>query len=205
MPALIVGLTGSMGSGKTAAGNFFKELGAEVLEADQICRDLVQPNMPAWKEIVQNFGEDILNPDQTLNRGKLGAMVFSDDRKKKTLEGILHPKVFAEETKRFEILKNKNPAAILIVDAPMLIESGNHEKMDRVVVVASDEKTQIERLAGKNRWSREEISRRIAKQMPLKEKIEKADYIINNNGALEHLRSQVKDIFQKLESIAKGP
>ncbi len=201
----MVGLTGSMGSGKTSAGKIFQELGAEVLEADKVCRDLVLPNLPAWNEIVQSFGEEILNPDQTLNREKLGAAVFVDDQKKARLESILHPKVFEEEKKRFEILKTGNPKVILIVDAPLLMESGNHENMDKVIVVAADEKTQIERLAGKSRWTHDEVARRIAQQMPLKEKIKKADYIINNDSSVDRLRFQVNEVFQELESMAKGP
>ncbi len=130
---LLVGLTGTMGSGKSTTASILKKMGAFNIDADALCRDLVQPNRPAWKEVVQAFGEKILQGnDQEIDRGKLAQIVFNDKAKKKQLENILHPRVIKEEKKVAEQIFKDHPEAIVIVEAALLIESGNHRRMDKI-------------------------------------------------------------------------
>lgn len=200
--ALLVGLTGGMGSGKSIAGEMLNELGAHIIDADEICRSLSEPGKQAWREIVQLFGDEILVPDQTLNRKKLADIVFNDPEKKMALEGILHPKVFAEEQRIFEEISQRDKDAIVVINAPLLIESGNYRKMDKVVVVACEERVQVERIEQKGIFSGEEALKRIKTQMKLKEKLQFADYNIDNNSSVEDLRIEVKKLYQKLKSQA---
>ena len=200
--ALMVGLTGGMGSGKSTVAEMFRELGAYIIDADKICRTLVEPDQPAWKEIVKNFGKDILLKDRTLNRAKLADIIFNDPNQKKNLEAILHPKVFAEERSVFEKITKKNPGALIIIDAALLIESGNHRKVNKVVVVASHTKTRIQRILDRSQFSREDIQRRIQSQMDLKEKIKVADYVLDNNAGLADLKNQVGALYKDLQFLA---
>jgi len=191
-----------MGSGKSIAGEMLNELGAHIIDADEICRSLIEPGKQAWREIVQLFGDEILLPDQTLNRKKLADIVFNDPEKKMALEGILHPKVFAEEQRIFEEISQRDKDAIVVINAPLLIESGNYRKMDKVVVVACEERVQVERIEQKGIFSGEEALKRIKTQMKLKEKLQFADYNIDNNSSVEDLRIEVKKLYQKLKSQA---
>jgi len=191
-----------MGSGKSIAGEMLNELGAHIIDADEICRSLIEPGKQAWREIVQLFGDEILVPDQTLNRKKLADIVFNDPEKKMALEGILHPKVFAEEQRIFEEISQRDKDAIVVINAPLLIESGNYRKMDKVVVVACEERVQVERIEQKGIFSGEEALKRIKTQMKLKEKLQFADYNIDNNSSVEDLRIEVKKLYQKLKSQA---
>lgn len=200
--ALLAGLTGGMGSGKTSAAACFKTLGAHVIDADEICRELVQPGQPAWKEIIDLFGEDVLNPDQTLNRKKLAALVFEDEHKKKLLEKILHPKVFAEEEKTYDRIRQNDPQAIVIVDAALLIESGNFKQMDQVIVITCDRETQIQRAMKRGNFSREDVESRIQSQMNQEEKIKYADHVLDNSGTLQQLKEDIGNLFVKLKTLA---
>ena len=200
--SLLVGLTGGMGSGKTFSASIFKELGAHILDADLICRKLVEPGQPALKEISDCFGENILDGSGNLDRKKLARIIFNDPDKKKTLENILHPKVFAFENEQYRNICQKDPQALVIVDAALLIESGNYKNMDKVVVVNTDEKTQIERVVARGEWSRNEVVSRIKNQMPGKEKTRFADFILENSSDETRLRNQVKDLYQKLSLLA---
>ncbi len=200
--ALLVGLTGGMGSGKSMAAEMLNELGAHIIDADEICRSLIEPEKQAWREIVQLFGGEILLPDQTLNRKKLADIVFNDSEKKMALEGILHPKVFAEEQRIFEEISRRDKDAVVVINAPLLIESGNYRKMDKVVVVACEEQVQVERIEQKGIFSGKEALKRIKTQMKLKEKLQFADYNLDNNSSVEDLRIEVKKLYQKLKSQA---
>lgn len=200
--SLLVGLTGGMGSGKTLAASFFKELGAHIIDADVVCRELVRPGQPAWLEIKEDFGEEILSADQTIDRAKLAEIVFNDKSNKEALEKILHPRVFDEEQRVYQEIRNNEPDAVVVIDAALLIESGNFERMDRVIVVRCDEETQIRRVMDRSSLSREDVQKRIRGQMSLEEKVRKADYVLENNFSIEDFRSESRKLFLQLKAAA---
>lgn len=200
--SLLVGLTGGMGSGKTLAASFFKDLGAFILDADLICRKLVEPGQPAWKEIENIFGKEIFTASGHLDRRRLANIIFDDPEKKQTLEDILHPRVFEFERFEYEAIHKKHPNAVVIVDAALLIESGNYKKMDKVIVVNSDEKNRINRILARSELSHDEVTARINNQMPSEEKVRYADFVLENSLDKDNLRSQVKDIHAKLALLA---
>ena len=200
--ALLAGLTGGMGSGKTTVGNLFKALGAYVLDADEICRTLVEPEKPAWREIIDLLGEDVLNSDQTLDRRKIAEIVFNNPNKKKALEAILHPRVMEEEKALYAEILGNDPDALVIIDAALLIESENYRKVDKVIVIACDEETQLRRIMNKNMFSREDAERRLRQQMPLEEKLKFADYVIHNDSGLAELEKKVEVLFRELKLLA---
>ena len=202
--SLLVGLTGGMGSGKTLSASIFKELGAYILDADLICRKLVEPGQPALKEISEYFSENTIDESGTLDRKKIAQTIFNIPLKKKILENILLPRVFEFERKEFSLICNNNSKALVIVDAALLIESGNYKNMDKVVVVSADEKNQIERILARGGLSRNEIVSRIKNQMPDIEKILYAEFILKNISDKIQLRNQVIDLHAKLALLAEG-
>ena len=200
--SLLVGLTGGMGSGKTLSASFFKDLGAFILDADLICRKLVEPGQAAWKEIEAVFGKEIFTESGNLDRRKLADIIFGDPEKKQTLEDILHPKVFEFERLEYDAIRKEYPNALVIVDAALLIESGNYKKMDKVIVVKSDEKNRINRILARSELSRDEIADRIKNQMPSDEKVRYADFVLENSLDKGNLLSKVIDIHAKLALLA---
>ena len=200
--SLLVGLTGGMGSGKSLASTFFQELGAYIIDADLICRKLMEPGQPAMKEIFQKFGNDIIDNSGILNRKRLGQLIFYDSKKKKVLENILHPKVFEIEKFDYKSICKVNPEALVIVDAALLIESENYKNMDKIVVVVSDEKTRIKRILSRGKWNYDEVVARLKNQMKSEEKIKYADFILDNSKNKGHLKEQIKMLFTKLSILA---
>jgi dephospho-CoA kinase len=200
--SLLVGLTGGMGSGKTLAASFFKDFGAFVLDADLICRKLVEPGQPAWKEVSDAFGKEIFTASEKLDRKRLADIIFSDPEKKRILEGILHPKVFEFEGLKYAAICKEHPNALVIVDAALLIESGNYKKMDKVIIVNSDKKNRIKRVLARSDMSQDEVTARIKNQMPGEEKVGYADYVLENSLDKDNLRSQIKDIYAQLALLA---
>ena len=200
--SLLVGITGGMGSGKTLAASIFHELGAHILDADVICRKLVEPGQPALKEISECFGKSIIDEFGNLDRKKLAQVVFYDPKKKNDLENILHPRVFEFENLEYKNISQKHPKALVIIDAALLIESGNYKKMDKVIVVKANKKTQIERVLTQSSWGRDEVVARINNQMPINEKIKYADFVLDNSLDKASLRKKVKDLYIKLSFFA---
>ena len=201
--SLLVGLTGGIGSGKSLAASFFKELGAHIIDADQLSRNLVHPGQTALKEIVNYFGKNILDSTGNLNRRKLAKIVFQDSKKKSVLEEILHPKIFKKEQEVFLKTCTKDPFAIVIIDAALLIESGNYKHVNKVIVVRSSEESQIQRILSRNAVSFDEAVARIKNQMSLEEKIKYADFILDNNMQQEDLKHKVQELFPQLLNISK--
>jgi dephospho-CoA kinase len=200
--SLLVGLTGGMGSGKTLAASFFKQLGAFILDADLICRKLVEPEQPAYREISENFGKEVFTASGNLDRKRLANIIFKNPQKKGILEGILHPKVFEIEELKYEAIRKEHPNAVVIVDAALLIESGNYKKMDKVIVVNSNEKNRIDRIIARSQMSQDEVKARINYQMPSEDKVRYSDFILENLMDKDSLRSNVIDIYAKLENLA---
>ena len=200
--SLLVGLTGGMGSGKTLASSFFHELGAHIIDADLICRKLVEPGQPALQEITDYFGKLIIDKSGNLNRNKLGQLVFCDSKKREKLENILHPKVFEVEKLNYKAICKINPKALVIVDAALLIESANYKEMDKVILINADEKIRIQRILSRGKWNHEEIVARLKSQMPNEEKIKYADFVLENSKDKTYLKEQVKNLYTKLCLLA---
>lgn len=198
---LIVGVTGGVAGGKTTVSKVFEEEGAYLLEADQIARELVQPFSPAWKELIGVFGEEILEEDGTIDRKRLATRIFSDSNQRRLLNGILHPRIKEEMEKRAKEIGRKDQEAIVVFDVPLLVETGFHREMDRVVVVTSEEAQQIERLKERAGMSKEETRWIISSQMPTEEKVKAADFVIPNEGSIEETRRRAKEVFQELRKI----
>ncbi|MEK6589819.1 MAG: dephospho-CoA kinase [Nitrospinota bacterium] len=196
---LLIGLTGGIATGKSLVSKTLKELGAYIIDADKISREVVEPYTPAWTEIVEFFGRDVLNNDGKINRKKLGEIVFNNPVKKKRLEEIVHPVVIEEENRRIKEYKKINPDAIVVIDAALLIEAGGHLRVDKLIVVYSDRETQLKRLCERDGLSRGDAEKRIDSQMPLNEKIKIADFVIDNSNGIENTLIQVKTIFNKLK------
>lgn len=194
----VIGLTGNIGSGKSTVSLLFKELGAEIIDADQVARDVVQQGKPALKEIAQLFGKGILNSDGSLNRKHVAEIVFSSDEKREQLNSIIHPAIFKRITDDLEEYK-KAGADMVILEAALILEKkGLIKLIDNLVVVSIDKETQIKRLLKRGDLSVEQINARIKSQLSNSEKIKHADYIIDNNGKLENTREQVKNIWSNL-------
>jgi len=194
---IIVGLTGSVGTGKSTVANLFKELGAYVIDWDELAREVTRPHLKAWKEIVEYFGKGILNEDLTINRQKLADIVFSNKEKVAKLDQIVHPEVFKEDERITDEIKSLDPDALVIKDIPLLFELTRPVYVDKIVVVSASEQTQLRRLEEKV-ITREDARNRIKSQLPLEEKIKSADFVINNDGPLEETKKQVEEIYSSL-------
>jgi dephospho-CoA kinase len=202
--ALLVGLTGGIASGKSLACRIFRELGAHIVDADQLSRDVVRPFSPAWKEVVEAFGEEILSRDSEIDRPRLAEIIFADEERRRRLETILHPRIADETARRVEELKKKYPDGIIIVDAALMIEVEMHENFEKLVVVFVDEETQARRLMERDLLGKADAYRRINAQMPLTRKIEFADYVIDNNGSPEHTKKEVARVYGELSKLVSS-
>ena len=194
----LYGLTGGIATGKSYIDRCFVDLGTHLIDADLIAREVVEPDKPAWKKIVDYFGESILNPDRTLDRKKLGKRVFANREDLKRLESFIHPEVFNRENELVREIRDKDPDAIIVVDAALMIESGSYKRFDKVILVVVEESIQLERLMNRDGISKEEAIQKISSQMPQSEKRKYADYIIDTSRTREESKSQVEELFQKL-------
>ncbi len=197
---VVVGLTGSIGTGKSAVASMFRELGAYVIDFDDLSRDAVLPDTAAWKKIVETFGEEVLNKDRTINRDALGRTVFNDNNLRRRLESIIFPVIFKLDVQRTKDIASRDPSAIIIKDIPLLIENGMQKYVDCVIVVSVSREVQISRLMERDGMSRDEAEHRISLQMPVEEKIKFADYVIDNGSSLEETRRQVENVYAELKS-----
>ena len=197
---LRVGLTGSIGVGKSFVASVFIELGCHVLDADLTAREVVMPGTPGLKAITQEFGEEILNTDGTLDRKRLGALVFADENRRQRLNHILHPFIIARQDEILREWEREDPEGIGIVDAALMIESGGYKRFDKLIVVHCRPEVQLERLMLRDKLSREEAERRINSQMPQEEKQKFADYLIDTSDGFELTREQVLKVHQQLST-----
>lgn len=191
---LKIGLTGSIGVGKSAVAGYLRELGCDVIDADKIAHALMEPGENAYIEIVGEFGTNILAKDKTIDRAKLGSIVFADLQKLKLLNNIVHPKVIARQDKLLAALPS---SAVAVVEAALMIESGSHQRFDKLIVVHCSKDIQIQRIMGRG-LSIGDAMKRIAAQLSSEEKCRHADYIIDTSGTLEETRQQVRDIYNLL-------
>ena len=197
---LRVGLTGSIGVGKSFVASVFAELGCHVVDADQTAREVVMPGTAGLKAITSEFGEGILNPDGTLNRKALGAIVFADESKRQRLNDILHPFIIARQDEIMREWESEDPNGIGIVDAALMIESGGYRRFDKLIVVHCRPEVQLERLMLRDKLSREEAQRRISSQMSQEEKKSFADYLIDTSDGFEPTREQTLGVYEKLRA-----
>lgn len=196
---LVVGLTGGYASGKSTVARIFVEMGAVLIDADELAREVVRPGKPAWSEIVAHFGKGILLENSEIDRKALAEIIFRDEKERERLNSIVHPMVLEEELKAIDEIRGRKPEAIVIMNVPLLIESGHFNYCDRIVVVTVDEETHIKRLMDRDGFTREEAIRRISSQMPLSEKVKYADFVIDNSGSVEETKREVRKIFALLK------
>lgn len=195
---LKVGLTGGIAVGKTTVMRTLEELGAVCFDADQIARDVVAPGTPGLEAVVAEFGRDVLAPDGSLDRAALGKIVFGEPARRKRLEELLHPPIIAEQDRRIAEAFARDPSAIVIVDAALMVESGGYKRFDYLVVVYCAPEVQLERLMARNGLSREEALRRIDAQMAQEEKVRLADLTIDTSGSLEETRRATAAVWEAL-------
>ncbi|GAI86524.1 unnamed protein product [marine sediment metagenome] len=200
--ALIVGLTGGIVGGKSTVASMFKDLGAKIVDADKLGHSVILPHRPAWIKIVKLFGKDILRNDLTIDRGKLGKIVFTNQTLLKKLNEITHPEIIKLIKKEINLARNKthNQEKILIIAAALIYETKMDRLMDKIIAVYIDEDEQIKRIIKRNNLSKEEALQRIKSQMPMKEKVKMADYVIDNSNSLDETKKQVEKIWKKLVS-----
>lgn len=200
---LTVGLTGGIGSGKSAVSRLLAERGAVVVDADLVAREVVQPGTPGLALVVQRFGTEVLQPDGTLDRAALGTRVFSDPEALRALNEIVHPLV-GERTPQLLEQARSSGAQILVHDVPLLVENGLAELYDAVVVVAARPETQLDRLVRLRGMTEQEARQRIAAQAPLDDKLAVATHVLRNDGPLEDLAPQVDRLWHELTSGGSG-
>ncbi len=199
---LKLGLTGGIASGKSVVGEMFLKLGAHLLQADAIAHWLMQPGHAVYEEVVRRFGREILNPDGTINRPRLAEAAFGVPPRVQELNEIVHPAVVAHENEWMEEIGQRDPNAIAIVEAALILEAGVASRFDCLIVVTCHPEQRILRYARRLGISedaaRAEVTRRMAAQIPDAEKIKAADFVIDNSGSLESTEQQVQRVFAKL-------
>lgn len=199
---LKVGLTGGIGVGKSHVSKTFTELGCYVYDADKIARDVVNLGTVGYQKVVAEFGEEILDSDKTINRAKLGQIVFADNSKRQKLNEILHPIIIDEQNKIIQEVASKDPNAIVMIDAALMIETNSYKRFDKLIVVYCDRESQIERVMKRNNLSRSEVEDRLNSQMPTEQKLKYADIKINTSGSFEQTDQIVKEVYQQLKDLA---
>ncbi len=197
-----LGLTGGIASGKSTVAQILKEQGFPVIDADEIAHQVVSPGSSGLQKVVVRFGIDYMNPDGSLDRGKLGTLVFRDSRARMDLEAIVHPLVQAE-VERLKQEYTQKGHRVIFYDVPLLFEKKLEKNFDAVILVASDEKLQRERLKSRDGLDAFEIENRIRSQWPMKKKEEKAQFIIRNNGTFEDLRKATLETLSVLTNKKK--
>ncbi|WP_138415371.1 dephospho-CoA kinase [Aquibacillus sediminis] len=193
-----IGLTGSIATGKSTVASMFKDLDIPVIDADVISRQVVQIGEEAYQEIVATFGENILQEDQSLDRKKLGSIVFADEKKRQQLNQIVHPAVRGRMLELKESYLNKGEP-IVVLDIPLLFESKLTYLVDCTIVVYVDEETQLKRLIERDQSSRKEALQRIQSQLSVKEKAALADFVIDNSASLQQTKEQLQTILDQIK------
>jgi len=194
----IAGLTGGIASGKSETAKILRKLGARVIDADAISRDVMVPQTDCWQKVTAVFGKEILGADLTIDRAKLARIVFADPQKRLLLNNLVHPVIMHTIEEMLARIQTEEPDALVIIDAALLVETGIYKRCEKLVVICAPEDTQIKRLLERDGMSREEAQMRIAAQLPLGEKVKVADYLITNDGSLEALQSETIKVFQSL-------
>ena len=212
---LKVGLTGGIAAGKSVVGEMFVALGARLVQADRIAHSLMQPGEAVYNEVVRHFGREILNPDGSVNRGKLAEVAFGSSTagegkrasRIEELNRIVHPVVIRSQDEWMQEMGRQDPHVVAIVEAALILEAGVAKRFDRLIVVTCNAEQRVVRFAARQKIdleaARKEVARRMAAQLPDEEKIKAADYVIDNSGSLESTREQALAVWQKLRTAVK--
>ena len=197
---LVIGLTGGIGSGKSTVADMFAGLGVPIIDMDRIARQTVEPGQPALEQITQIFGKDLIGPDGQLNRQRLSTIIFDSAEKRHQLEAILHPIIRKETEQQLAMLE----APYCIVVIPLLLESGLHSLIDRILVVDAPESVQITRTMQRDNISATQAEKILATQVDRQSRLSAADDIINNSGELSELRHQVEHLDQQYRAQSEN-
>lgn len=192
-----IGLTGGIASGKSTVSAYLVAMGAVLIDADQIAREVVLPGTPALNKIEQLFGTEVITEEGTLNRKKLGELVFANESSRKLLEGILHPEIREIMNQRMNQLEADNPRRLVVVDVPLLYESGLASMFEKVMLVFVPREIQLERLMNRDGLSRGQAEARLEAQMPIEQKVQLADFVIDNSGTLEETGAQLQQFWRE--------
>ncbi len=195
---LVVALTGGIATGKSVVAQIWGQLGCYIHESDTLAHEFQAPNMPAWKAIVSHFGEKILNPDKTINRGALGAIVFTDMQERKFLNDLLHPMVMAKKRELVEKINREGRYKIFVSVAALTIEAGYAKFFDKIIVVHCDKEIQLKRLMERDSIDRIKALEKFNCQMPPEEKLDFADYDIDTSGSLRQTLEQAEKVYRNL-------
>lgn len=197
---MIIGLTGSIASGKSTVANMLRELGLPIVDADVVARDVVEPGTPTLAAIVESFGQEALLEDGHMNRAYIGQIIFNDSDKRKVLNDIIHPAIRAEMIRQREALLEAGEPHV-VMDIPLLFESQLQHYVEKILVVSVKDEIQLARLMERNQLSKEEALARIRSQFPMSVKEQGADAVVYNNGSIEETRSQLESILREWQII----
>ena len=199
MSMRVIGLTGGIASGKSTAARTLVDLGARVVDADLVAREIVAPGQPALAEIARTFGREMLLPDGTLDRKRLGAVIFADVEQRRALNAITHPRIAAETQARLGRLREEG-VPVAVYEAALLVENGVHKGLDGLIVVACDEATQLKRLMGRDGYVEADARARIAAQAPMADKIAAATWVVDTSGPLADTKKQLARVWEEILS-----
>ncbi|MFZ7112251.1 MAG: dephospho-CoA kinase [Desulfatiglandales bacterium] len=200
---LLLGVTGGIASGKSTVANMLVDMGAYIIDFDVLSREIVEPGQPAWQDIVEYFGKQVLQKDKNLDRKKISDIVFRDIQKRKKLEGITHPRIIELFIGKIEEITSCDPDAVILVVSPLLIEFNSQYRCHKTLLVYVPREVQIERLMKRDNITEEKAEKILAAQMPIDEKIGYADFLIYNDKSLDETRRQVQALWAKLEVIRR--
>ena len=200
---IIAGLTGGIATGKSTVSAIFAEAGAQIIDADKIAREVVEPGTPAFHDIVAAFGAGILLADGGIDRKGLGDIIFHNPKKKARLDAIVHPRVYRRTEEKIAVISADHPDAVVILDIPLLIETNMQRNLAEVVVVYVPERIQLQRLMDRDRIDADAALARIRSQMPIEEKRRRATIVIDNSGALADTRNQALSVYERLARRSK--
>ncbi len=198
---LRIGLTGSIGVGKSFVAGVLAELGCQVIDADQTAREVVEPGSPGLLAVAAKFGRGVIRADGTLDRERLGSLVFADEEKRRMLNSILHPYIIARQDELLREWETKDPNDIAVVDAALMIESGGYKRFDKLIVVHCTSAEQFKRIMIRDNLSRAEAEERIRAQLPQEEKKSYADYLIDTSDGFEAARKRTAEVYRELRKL----
>lgn len=199
---LKTGLTGGIATGKSVVAEMLRARGCHLFHADQIAHQMIAPSGAAYDAVVETFGREILSPDNTIDRSRLGAIVFADRAKLDQLNHLIHPHVLAITDREMATFAQSNPHGIFVAEAALHIEAGYHNHFDKLLVTWCRREQQLERLLGREGFTQQKAEQRLNSQIPADEKRNYADYVIDCSGALEQTEKQVESIYQELRRLA---